>query len=219
MDIKIILVEDHELTRKGISYGLKPFKNIKISGEFENGKQAVDFIRTCPIQDVPDVVLMDIAMPVLNGIDASKRIMAINSDIKIIVLTSIDEKETVLNAFASGAKAYAMKNINIDKLEGIIKMVMNNEVWIAPEIAHYILDVFSGMEQIESVKPVNDFKLTNREKEILSLISKGMSNKDIANKLIISLYTVKNHVKSIIQKLAVEDRTQAAILALTEKIV
>ncbi len=219
MDIKIILVEDHELTRKGISYGLKPFKNIKISGEFENGKQAVDFIRTCPIQDVPDVVLMDIAMPVLNGIDASKRIMAINSDIKIIMLTSIDEKETVLNAFASGAKAYAMKNINIDKLEGIIKMVMNNEVWIAPEIAHYILDVFSGMEQIESVKPVNDFKLTNREKEILSLISKGMSNKDIANKLIISLYTVKNHVKSIIQKLAVEDRTQAAILALTEKIV
>lgn len=219
MDIKIILVEDHELTRKGISYGLKPFKNIKISGEFENGKQAVDFIRTCPIQDVPDVVLMDIAMPVLNGIDASKRIMAINSDIKIIMLTSIDEKETVLNAFASGAKAYAMKNINIDKLEGIIKMVMNNEVWIAPEIAHYILDVFSGMEQIESVKPVNDFKLTNREKEILSLISKGMSNKDIANKLIISLYTVKNHVKSIIQKLAVEDRTQAVILALTEKIV
>lgn len=216
---KIILVEDHELTRKGILYGLKPCKDITIVGEFENGKQAVDFIRTCSIQDMPDVVLMDIAMPVLNGIDASKRIMTINPDIKIIMLTSVDEKETVLNAFASGAKAYAMKNININKLESIIKMVMNNEVWIAPEIAHYILDVFSGMEQTESVKPVNDFKLTNREKEILSLISKGMSNKDIANKLVISLYTVKNHVKSIIQKLAVEDRTQAAILALTEKIV
>jgi len=217
---KIILVEDHELTRKGISYGLKPCSNIKIVGEFEDGKQAVDFIRNCSPSDMPDIALMDIAMPILNGIEASKRIININPNIKIIMLTSIDEKETVLQAFNSGAKAYAMKNININKLENIINMVMNNEVWIAPEIAHYILDVLSGFNQTnEDTKPVNDFKLTNREKEILSLISKGMNNKDIANKLVISLYTVKNHVKSIIQKLAVEDRTQAAILALTEKII
>ena len=216
MKIKVILVEDHELTRKGILYGLKPYQEIEIMGEFEDGKQAVDFIRS----NTPNVVLMDIAMPVLNGIVASKRIKAINPDIKIIMLTSIDEKETVLQDFNSGANAYAMKNITVDKLVNVIKMVLNGEVWIAPHIANYILDVLSGMAPVnEATKSSHDFNLTNREKEILALIAKGMNNKDIANKLVISLYTVKNHVKNIIQKLAVEDRTQAAILALTENIV
>ena len=102
-------------------------------------------------------------------------------------------------------------------------MVLNGEVWIAPNIADYILDILSktntGSIDEEIIETSNNFNLTNREKEILGLIAKGMSNKDIANKLIISLYTVKNHVKNIIQKLAVEDRTQAAILALTEKII
>ncbi len=219
---KIILVEDHELTRKGIMYGLKPYKQIQILGEFEDGKCAVDFVKSTPDINMPDVVLMDIAMPVLNGIEAAKRIKAIKPDIKIIMLTSIDEKETVFSAFNSGANAYAMKNITIEKLISIIDMVMNGEVWIAPNIADYILDVLTNLninKSNEGTKQSSDFNLTNREKEILGLIAKGMSNKDIANKLIISLYTVKNHVKSIIQKLAVEDRTQAAILALTEKLV
>lgn len=221
---KIILVEDHELTRKGIIYALKPYTDIKVAGEFEDGKEAVDFIKSSPENDIPDVILMDIAMPVLNGIDAAKRIKNLYPDIKIIMLTSIDEKESVLNAFSAGANAYVMKNITIDKLVSIINMVLNGEIWIAPNIADYILDVLSKLHTGNTEEDLNqktgeEFNLTNREKEILALIAKGMSNKDIANKLIISLYTVKNHVKSIIQKLAVEDRTQAAILALTEKIV
>ncbi len=221
---KIMLVEDHELTRKGIIYALKPYSDIKILGEFEDGKKAFDFIKNTQENNIPDVILMDIIMPVLNGIEAAKRIKNLHPSIKIIMLTSIDEKESVLSAFNSGANAYVMKNISIDKLVSIIDMVLNGEVWIAPNIAGYILDVLSNLnsskkEAKECSKPCGDFNLTNREKEILGLISKGMSNKDIANKLIISLYTVKNHVKSIIQKLAVEDRTQAAILALTEKIV
>ena len=220
MQIKVILVEDHELTRKGILYGLKPYGEIKVTGEFEDGKQALDFVKNCSDDLRPDAILMDIAMPVLNGIDASKRIKSLYPDIKIIMLTSINERETVLQAFNSGVNAYAMKNISTEKLVDVIKMVMNGEVWIAPSIANYILEVLSGMAPVgETIRSANDFNLTNREKEILTLISKGMNNKDIANKLVISLYTVKNHVKSIIQKLAVEDRTQAAILALTEKIV
>lgn len=220
MTIKIILVEDHELTRKGILYGLKPYSEIKITGDFEDGKQAVDFIKTANDETKPDIVLMDIAMPVLNGIEASKRIRVLDANIKIIMLTSINEKETVLQAFNSGVNAYAMKNISTDKLVDIIKMVANGEVWIAPSIANYILETLTGMALVGgSNKTENNFNLTNREKEILTLISKGMNNKDIANKLVISLYTVKNHVKSIIQKLAVEDRTQAAILALTENII
>ncbi len=217
MSIKVILVEDHELTRKGISYGLKSYDEIEVIGEFEDGGQAVEFINTSPRQ--PDVVLLDIIMPVLNGIDTARKIREINPGIKIIMLTSVNEKETVLRAFSSGANAYTMKNISFDKLISVIKMVLNGEVWIAPNIADYILDVLASKQESVPSKTAEDFKLTNREKEILSLIAKGMNNKDIANKLVISLYTVKNHVKSIIQKLAVEDRTQAAILALTEKII
>ena len=221
MSTKIILVEDHELTRKGIMYALKPYSDIKVIGEFEDGKQAVEFVKSATNENMPNVVLMDIAMPILNGIDAAKRIKNLNPDIKIIMLTSIDEKESVLRAFNSGANAYAMKNISIEKIVNIINMVLNGEVWIAPNIADYILDILSktntGSIDEEIIETSNNFNLTNREKEILGLIAKGMSNKDIANKLIISLYTVKNHVKNIIQKLAVEDRTQAAILALTEK--
>ena len=223
MSTKIILVEDHELTRKGIMYALKPYSDIKVRGEFEDGKQAVEFVKSATNENMPNVVLMDIAMPILNGIDAAKRIKNLNPDIKIIMLTSIDEKESVLRAFNSGANAYAMKNISIEKIVNIINMVLNGEVWIAPNIADYILDILSktntGSIDEEIIETSNNFNLTNREKEILGLIAKGMSNKDIANKLIISLYTVKNHVKNIIQKLAVEDRTQAAILALTEKII
>ncbi|MCX4275140.1 MAG: response regulator transcription factor [Candidatus Gastranaerophilales bacterium] len=220
MSIKVILVEDHELTRKGILYGLKPYTDIKVTGEFENGKLAMDFMKTCTPENTPDAILMDIAMPILNGIEAAKRIRTINPDVKIIMLTSIDERETVLQAFNCGANAYAMKNISTEKLVDVIKMVMNGEVWIAPSIANYILEALSGFAPIDDTsKTSNNFNLTNREKEILTLISKGMNNKDIANKLVISLYTVKNHVKSIIQKLAVEDRTQAAILALKENIV
>ncbi len=219
---KIILVEDHELTRKGIVYALKPYKDIQILGEFEDGKEAFEYIKGT--REIPDVILMDIAMPVLNGIEASKRIKNLHPDIKIIMLTSIDEKDSVLSAFSSGANAYVMKNITIDKLISIINMVLNGEVWLAPNIADYILDVLSSLNNSKEnretdAKNGDNFNLTNREKEILGLIAKGMSNKDIANKLVISLYTVKNHVKNIIQKLAVEDRTQAAILALTEKIV
>ena len=215
MSTKIILVEDHELTRKGIMYALKPYSDIKVIGEFEDGKQAVEFVKSATNENMPNVVLMDIAMPILNGIDAAKRIKNLNPDIKIIMLTSIDEKESVLRAFNSGANAYAMKNISIEKIVNIINMVLNGEVWIAPNIADYILDILSktntGSINEGIIETSNNFNLTNREKE--------MSNKDIANKLIISLYTVKNHVKNIIQKLAVEDRTQAAILALTEKII
>ena len=223
MSTKIILVEDHELTRKGIMYALKPYSDIKVIGEFEDGKQAVEFVKSATNENMPNVALMDIAMPILNGIDAAKRIKNLNPDIKIIMLTSIDEKESVLRAFNSGANAYAMKNISIEKIVNIINMVLNGEVWIAPNIADYILDILSktntGSIDEEIIETSNNFNLTNREKEILGLIAKGMSNKDIANKLIISLYTVKNHVKNIIQKLAVEDRTQAAILTLTEKII
>lgn len=216
MSIKILLVEDHELTRKGIAYSLKTFPDIEIIGDVDNGKKAVDFISS----KKPDVILMDIAMPVMNGIDATKKINESYPDIKIIMLTSINEKQSVLSAFHSGANAYCMKDIKSEELINIIKAVMTGAVWIDPNIAIYVLDILqtTGIPA-ENKTPNNIFNLTAREREILKLIAEGRSNKDIAEKLVLSLHTVKNHVKNIIQKLAVDDRTQAAILALKENLI
>ena len=232
MSIKILLVEDHELTRKGIAYSLKTFPDIEIIGDVDNGKKAVDFISS----KKPDVILMDIAMPVMNGIDATKKINESYPDIKIIMLTSINEKQSVLSAFHSGANAYCMKDIKSEELINIIKAVMTGAVWIDPNIAikavmtgavwidpniaRYVLDILqtTGIPA-ENKTPNNIFNLTAREREILKLIAEGRSNKDIAEKLVLSLHTVKNHVKNIIQKLAVDDRTQAAILALKENLI
>lgn len=217
MGIKILLAEDHELTRKGITYGLKTFENIDIIWEVDNGKEAI----TLAQRYKPDMILMDVAMPVMNGIDATKEIKSFNPDIKVIMLTSISEKESVLSAFNSGANAYCMKNIKMDDLVNIIKTVLDGALWIDPSIAGYILEILQSKSSMyEAQKGSNtDFNLTNREKEILKLIAEGLCNKDIADKLFISLHTVKNHVKSIIQKLAVDDRTQAAILALKENLI
>ena len=216
MSIKILLVEDHELTRKGIAYSLKTFPDIEIIGDVDNGKKAVDFISS----KKPDVILMDIAMPVMNGIDATKKINESYPDIKIIMLTSINEKQSVLSAFHSGANAYCMKDIKSEELINIIKAVMTGAVWIDPNIARYVLDILqtTGIPA-ENKTPNNIFNLTAREREILKLIAEGRSNKDIAEKLVLSLHTVKNHVKNIIQKLAVDDRTQAAILAFKENLI
>ena len=216
MSIKILLVEDHELTRKGIAYSLKTFPDIEIIGDVDNGKKAVDFISS----KKPDVILMDIAMPVMNGIDATKKINESYPDIKIIMLTSINEKQSVLSAFHSGANAYCMKDIKSEELINIIKAVMTGAVWIDPNIARYVLDILqtTGIPA-ENKTPNNIFNLTAREREILKLIAEGRSNKDIAEKLVLSLHTVKNHVKNIIHKLAVDDRTQAAILQLKENLI
>jgi len=160
-------------------------------------------------------------MPVLNGIKATQKIKAINGDIKIIMLTSYSEKEQVLEAFNSGANAYCMKNIQLDDLVNVIKTVMEGSLWVDSGIAGYILEILQSKQNINMDNPQkdNNSNLTAREKEILKLIATGLNNKDIAEKLCLSLHTVKNHVRSIIHKLAVSDRTQAAIIALKENLI
>lgn len=217
MSIKVLLVEDHELTRKGIAYGLRFHDDIEVIGEAEDGKMALEFV----CQKSPDVVLMDVAMPVMNGIVATQKIHEIDNDIKVIMLTSVSERESVLSAFKSGAHAYCMKDIKTEDLVDVIHTVLKGALWIAPNIASYIIEVLQIghiRSEIDS-KKADDFNLTAREKEILKLIAEGLCNKDIADRLVLSLHTVKNHVKSIIQKLSVDDRTQAAILALKEDLI
>lgn len=213
--IKVLIAEDHELTRQGIVYGLKKYEGIEIAAEAANGQEAVDKAIECK----PDIILMDIIMPILSGINATKKIKELNPDVKVIMLTSNNDKEKVMSSFSSGANAYCMKNIKLDALVTVIKTVMDGAVWIDPSIAGYILDILQSTSAPAQKANSIDFNLTNREKEILKLISDGLSNKDISEQLFLSLYTVKNHVSNIIQKLAVDDRTQAAIIALKENLI
>jgi DNA-binding NarL/FixJ family response regulator len=215
--IRILLVEDHELTRQGFIFAIKKFPGFEVVGEAIDGKDAIEKFK----QFKPEVVLMDIALPVINGIEAAKQIKDINHKIKIIMLTSYSDQEKVFGAFSAGASAYCLKAIKTEKLLKIIEIVCEGGIWFDPAIADYILKLLPYLNQPNNKDSVSKIKtidqnidLTEREKEILNLIAKGLSNKDIASKLSLSVYTVKNHVSSIISKLAVDDRTQAAILAL-----
>ena len=218
--IKVLIVEDHDLTREGLVYGIGKYPSVEVIGQAQNGEEAVKLVDEAK----PDVILMDFALPILNGIDATLRIKAKYPDIKILMLTSYSEQSKVFEAFSAGANGYCLKDVKTDRLVQIIEMLPDDVVWIDPSIASFILRVLPLMAgvvtKIEEKK--DNFKtveLTAREKEILTLIAQGQNNREIAEKLSISLFTVKNHVSNIIQKLAVEDRTQAAIVALKKGLV
>lgn len=218
--IDIILVEDHELTRQGLAYGLSKFPNIRIVAEAENGQEAVTLVQ----QHQPHLILMDIVLPVLNGIKATRLIKEQAPQTKVLMLTSHNEQEKVFEAFAAGADGYCMKDVKTERLAQIVEMMMEGVLWLDPSIASFILKVMPLISEAvtkasEKEKEVQEVELTTREKEILTLIAEGLNNKDMAEKLSISLFTVKNHVSNIIQKLSVEDRTQAAILALKKGLI
>lgn len=216
MSIKVMIAEDHDHTRQGIVYGLEKYGDLTIVAEVTNGFDAVKYAD----KQRPDVILMDIMMPVMSGISATKQIKEHNKNVKIIMLTSYNEREQVLAAFSAGANAYCMKNISLDELYHVIKNVMEGSLWMDSAIAGYILEVIqSKAKQEEEQQNKKDTNLTAREKEILKLIASGMNNKDISDNLCLSLHTVKNHVRSVIHKLAVADRTQAAIAALKDNLI
>ncbi len=216
--MEILIVEDYIHTRKTTAYGLKIKLQDVVISEAENGQSALNYIKS---GHKPDVILMDISMPVMNGIDATLHIKNILPDAKVIMLTSFSEKKLVLSAFKSGANAYCLKNIKLDELVNVIRSVLNGAMWIDPAIAQFILEIMqSNTLDTQLQETVSyDFDLTSREKDILKLVAAGKSNKEIADELILSIHTVKNHLKNILQKLCVEDRTQAAILAIKEKLV
>lgn len=219
MNIKILLVEDQKLMRIGIKSLFSDYPEMEIIGEASGGKEAVE--KTKLIK--PDIVLMDLGLPDLSGIDASKQILEYNGNVRVIALTSHVSEEEVTSSLQAGISAYVIKDISTEFLMCIIKMVKAGAMWLDPHIVPFIRDKNCGTipsrQLSRSVFRERHSNLTQREYEVLKLIVDGQSNSDIAKTLTISEHTAKAHVCNIIQKLVVDDRTQAAVKALKEGLV
>lgn len=206
--IKVMIVDDHDMVRVGLRTYISMEPGLEVVGEASNGQEAFDKLTGELSQGLPDVILMDLTMPVLDGIGATKLIYGKFPQVKIIMLTSFLEEAKVLEAVESGAISYMLKTISSDQLIHAIQSayrgmpVMNSEVSLA---------LTRGVRQRNAL-PEED-GLTSREKEVLLLIAEGKSNKDISEELFISIKTVKTHVSNLLMKCELDDRTQLAIFA------
>ncbi len=207
--IRVLLVDDHSVVRQGLRSFLELLGDIQIVGEASGGAEAVDLA----IQLSPDIVLMDLVMPGLNGIEATRQICARCPNTKVIALTSFLADEHIYPALAAGASGYLLKDVTPSELAQAIRTVYQGKAELHPEVAKRIIQGF----QDQNTEP-SEQKLTPREVEVLGLISQGLSNQEIADRLIISPKTVKVHVGNILSKLNLTDRTQAAIYALHNRI-
>ena len=215
----VIMVEDHKLLRVGLKSLFEESGEIKVIGEAETGKEAVEKAKNLR----PNVILMDIGLPDISGIEATKRILNELPDQKILMLTShINEKE-VMESLTAGAFAYVLKDINTDLLITVIKSVSNGAMWLDSKIVPLIRDKSSCFlpqkQTSRAAFRAQHGNLTEREFEVLKLVVEGQSNSEIAKTLTISEHTAKAHVCNIIQKLVVDDRTQAAVKAIKEGLV
>lgn len=214
MKNNILIVEDHELTR----FGLKTtFDGVDFVGgvfEAEYAQKAFDIINNNQI----DLVIMDLGLPNINGIEATKKIRAKNKDVKIVILTSHNDEKEVLESLKAGANAYCSKEINPSRLVEVVRSVIDGASWFDPSIAHVVLKAAVN-SNVSEAPSRNEYSLTSRETQILRLITQGYSNNEIAKELFVSINTTKAHVASILQKLEVDDRLQAALKALKQKIV
>ena len=209
--IKLLIVDDHTVVREGIGAMLRREPDFKIVGEASNGLEAVDKARDLS----PDVILMDLRMPELDGVEAITRIKADNQEIKFIILTTYSDDEYIFRGIAAGARAYLLKDAPREELFKAIRAVSRGESLIQPVVASRVLD---KLAELSRKTPAADV-LSEREIEVLRLMAKGVSNKDIADHLSITQSTVKTHITSIFQKLNVTTRTEAVTTAFKKGII
>ena len=203
--VSIYIVEDYLLARITCRKALEQFNDLEIKNDFETAEECIEALEKNPV----DVILMDIGLPYMTGVEATKIIKEKYPNTKIIMLTSHDNQEEIISSLASGANAYALKDISVEDLHDAILNTYKGCIWIHPKIAAIINHTFVNAKLI----PKEDFNLTSREKEVLELLTQGLSNTEIADKLIISTHTAKAHVCNILTKLSVTDRVQAAVKA------
>ena len=219
-EISILIVEDNTLTRFGLNTALKTMHGIKLITESEDGESAVELAKELK----PDIVLINLGLPGINGIEATRLIKEFDKEIKVIILTSHNNEDEVWAAFGAGANAYCLKDIEPERLIQVIESVYDGAAWLDPAISNMVLKTLAlNAHKHHEVHPAENnegkIQLTYRELEVLKLIVDGHSNAEIADKLFVSIHTAKAHVCNILQKLSVDDRTQAAIKALKDGIV
>jgi two-component system, NarL family, response regulator LiaR len=206
--IRVVVVDDHAVVRSGLKAFLMVFDDLELVGEASSGKEAVQLAE----QVQPDVMLMDLIMPDMDGAATTKAIRSRWANIQVVALTSFREDELVKNALQAGAIAYLLKNVGADELADAIRSAASGRPTLAPEAAQVLIQASRQPEQPR-------YDLTEREHEVLALLVQGMSNNEIADRLVVSRSTVKFHVSSILSKLDVSSRTEAVALALNNKLV
>ena len=216
MVYNLLIVEDHELTRYGL---MTAFSTTDLVGQVFEATSAEDGIEIAKTNNI-DLIVMDLGLPGINGIDAINIIKNLKPEIKFVVLTSHSDEEEVIAAVKAGANSYCSKDIKPKQLIEIIKSTLEGASWFDPKVSSTVLDYVSKNVLTSPVSESDkDYKLTLREKQVLQLMADGLPNQEIAKKLVVSINTTKAHVCSILQKLEVEDRTQAVIKVLREKII
>ena len=205
--IRIMLVDDHAVVRSGLGAFLSVNPDLELIGEAENGEQAV--VRAGILK--PDVILMDLMMPVMDGVTAIALIKKQNPAIQIIALTSYQEDELVQNALKGGAIGYLMKNVSARELAAAISAAKDGKITLSPEAAQALVHASQQAQETET--------LTEREREVLKLMVEGLNNAEIAERLVVSLSTVKYHISNILMKLGVDNRVAAVTMALQKKLV
>ncbi|NJD60856.1 MAG: response regulator transcription factor [Anaerolineae bacterium] len=211
--IKVLIVDDHLVVRQGLRTFLELLDDISVVGEAEDGEEAVEQVRALK----PDVVLMDLVMPHMDGITATQQVLGLGLPTKVIALTSFTEDDKVFPAIQAGAASYLLKNVSPDELAEAIRAVYHGEARLHPDITRKLMQQVSQMRSAPQENISNE--LTEREIEVLRLVATGSNNREIAQKLFISEKTVKTHVSNILGKLNLEQRTQLVIYAIKNKLV
>ena len=214
--IKVLIADDHRVVREGLMAILKTKENIEVVGEAQDGQDAIQKVRTLE----PDVILMDVSMPRMGGVEATRQIKREFPHIGIIALTMYDEQQYIFDLVRAGATGYLLKDSESSQIVEAIRAIHRGESLIHPSVASKILAEFSLLAQKKGKKASwEHHDLTEREVTVLRLVADGKTNKEIANNLDLSEKTVKNHVRNIFHKLQVYDRTQAAILGIRKGII
>jgi DNA-binding NarL/FixJ family response regulator len=210
VSIRVLLCDDQALVRSGFRMILEAREDIEVVGEAEDGAQALELAR----RRRPDVILMDVRMPRLDGVEATRRLVEEGSEARILILTTFDLDEYVYEALRAGASGFLLKDLQPAQLVEAIRVVARGEALLAPTVTRRLLDRFAqGLPGAPGEPPPELSSLTERELEVLGLLASGLSNAELAERLFLSETTVKTHVSSILRKLGLRDRVQAVVLA------
>jgi DNA-binding NarL/FixJ family response regulator len=207
MPLRLLIADDHPLVRSGLRALLAAAEDIEVAGEAATGEEAITLAESLQ----PDVIVMDLRMPGINGIEATRRIMQAHPHIRILVVTLFEDDDSVFAALRAGARGYILKDANEVEVLRAIRAVSSGEAIFSTTIAQHLIDFFATPRPAQTATPFPD--LTDREREILGLIAQGRSNAEIAQSLVISMKTVRNYISSIFSKLQVADRAQAILRA------